>query len=106
MLGHRVLLKVQLTRVLCPHCGARLQRVSWLEPHARMTRRLAQAAAASCARLPVAHVAELFALHWSTCESWISDACRSCCKPGCRPQAPRAWLWTSSRCSKGTAMPA
>ena len=66
MLGHRVLLKVQLTRVLCPHCGARLQRVSWLDPHARMTRRLAQAAAASCARLPVAHVAELFGLHWST----------------------------------------
>lgn len=66
MLGYAVTLEVQLCRVACPDCGQRVQYVPWLARYARLTERLAQAAAACCARLPTAHVAELFGLHWST----------------------------------------
>jgi|SRR5690554_3416852 len=66
MLGTPVLLEVTLRRVACPDCGSRMEAVSWLDRHARLTRRLAEAASALCARMATAHVAELFDLHWST----------------------------------------
>lgn len=66
MLGHRVDLEVLIRRVACPNCGPRVQHIDWLAHYQRVTRRLAQAVASCCARLPVAHVAELFSLHWST----------------------------------------
>lgn len=66
MLGRVVLLHVTLRRVACPNCGTRMEAVPWLDRHARLTRRLADTASACCARLPTAHVAELFDLHWST----------------------------------------
>jgi transposase len=43
-----------------------MEAVPWLDRHARLTRRLADAVSTCCARLPTAHVAELFDLHWST----------------------------------------
>ena len=66
MLGRPVLLQVTLRRVVCPACGTRMEAVSWLDRHARVTRRLADTVWALCARLPTAHVAALFGLHWST----------------------------------------
>ena len=66
ILGHPVILDLILYRLECPDCGHCLQQVSWLDKHARLTQRLAQAAAECCARLPVAHVADMFGLHWST----------------------------------------
>ena len=66
MLGQPVHLSVTLRRVACPTCGHRREWVSWLERHARFTQRLAQTVAHWCTRLPIAHVAELFGLHWST----------------------------------------
>ena len=66
MLGYRVTLDVPLQRLACDNCGHCMQFVSWLDRHSRLTRRLADAAAALCARMTVAHVAELFGLHWST----------------------------------------
>lgn len=66
ILGHQVDLEVLTQRVACPACGPRLQHIDWLARYQRVTQRLAQAVAALCARLPVAHVAELFDLHWST----------------------------------------
>lgn len=66
ILGHPVILDLLLYRLDCPGCGRCLQRVPWLDRHARMTRRLAQAAAECCSRMPVAHVAEMFGLHWDT----------------------------------------
>ena len=66
MVGLRVTLDVHLQRLACPTCGHCQQFVSWLDPHSRLTRRLAEATAALCARMTVAHVAELFDLHWST----------------------------------------
>ena len=66
MLGRTVWLRVQLRRVCCGRCGTGMQQVAWLDRHARMTRRLAQAVAYWCAQLPVKHVAAMFDLHWST----------------------------------------
>jgi transposase len=69
MLGKAVMLQVTLRRVACPDCGTRMEAVSWLDRHARLTRRLADTVSTLCARLPTAHVAELFGLHWSTVRS-------------------------------------
>lgn len=66
MLGYPVDLDVLTRRLACPDCGPRPQRIDWLERYQRITLRLAQAVALGCAKLPVAHVAELFDLHWST----------------------------------------
>lgn len=59
-------LSVPRRRVLCPTCGPRLERLSWLDRHARMTRRLADSVARLCRVLPVKQVAAFFGLHWST----------------------------------------
>lgn len=66
MVGRKVWLQVHLRRVCCVQCGTGMQQVSWLDRHARMTRRLAQAVAQWCTKLPVKHVAAMFELHWST----------------------------------------
>lgn len=66
ILGCVTILNLMVYRLDCPDCGRCLQHVPWLDRHARLTQRLAQAAAECCARLPVAHVAELFKLHWGT----------------------------------------
>ena len=63
MLGKAVLLHVTLRRVACPDCDTRVESVSWLDRHPRLTRCLADTDAT---RLPTAHVAELFGLHWDT----------------------------------------
>ena len=66
MLGLPVILDLTLYRLDCTRCGRHLQSVPWLDRHARLTQRLAQAASECCTRMPVAHVAEMFGLHWST----------------------------------------
>jgi transposase len=40
--------------------------LDWLEPYARVTRRLAESVARMCQVLPIKHVAEYFALSWDT----------------------------------------
>lgn len=66
MLGDPVWLLVPLRRIRCASCGARVERVSWLDRHARMTRRLADFVALWCEKLAVAHVCKLSGLHWET----------------------------------------
>lgn len=66
MLGEPVWLKVRLRRVRCSECGARAERVQWLDRHARITRRLADFVGLWCEKLPVAHVCKLSGLHWET----------------------------------------
>jgi hypothetical protein len=39
---HAVELEVPRLRVACPHCGPKLELLAWLEPYARVTRRLAE----------------------------------------------------------------
>lgn len=64
--GGLALLHVRLRRLSCSRCGQRVERISWLQRRARLTRRLADAVALWCARLPTRHVAEMFGLHWSS----------------------------------------
>src|ERR687888_512835 len=54
--GYAVRLEVGLPRLQCLNCGRRCtQRVSWLERHARVTRRLAEFVAHWSEKLPIAH---------------------------------------------------
>ncbi len=62
-------LLVHRCRVRCRHCGPKLERLCWLEPYQRVTRRLALSVARMCRILPVKHVAEYFDLHWETVKS-------------------------------------
>lgn len=66
ILGRPVVLQVRLRRLSCFRCGQRMEWISWLQRHARLTQRLADAVALCCARLPTRHVAEMFGLHWGT----------------------------------------
>ena len=59
-------LSVPRRRVACRVCGPRLERLSWLDRYARVTRRLAASVVRLCRVLPVKHVAAFFGLHWST----------------------------------------
>lgn len=63
---HRVELSVPRIRVACPQCGPKLERLAWLEPYARVTRRLADSVARLCQVASILHVARFFHLHWST----------------------------------------
>jgi transposase len=59
-------LRVQRCRVACPRCGPKLERLSWLDRYARVTRRLAGSVVRMCQVLPVKHVASFYALAWDT----------------------------------------
>jgi transposase len=43
-----------------------LEALSWLEPHARVTKRLAENVARLCKAMPIKRVAEFYDLHWDT----------------------------------------
>lgn len=53
-------------RVLCSHCGPKLERLEWLEPYARVTSRLALSVARMCKVTSVRHVAAYYGLDWDT----------------------------------------
>lgn len=57
-------LLVHRRRVLCPRCGPKLEKLSWLDRYSRVTRRLAENVARLCALLPIKHVAEFYGLGW------------------------------------------
>lgn len=59
-------LRVWRCRLACPRCGPKLEALEWLEPYARVTKRLAASVARLCRVLPIKHVAEHFGLHWHT----------------------------------------
>ena len=62
-------LLVARRRLDCPRCGPRLERLSWLERYARVTRRLADSVTRLCKVLPIKHVAEFFHLGWDAVKS-------------------------------------
>lgn len=63
----RTYLRVLTYRVWCERCGGpKRMRVRWLEPHQRVTRRLAEAVGRLCMVLPVKQVADFYGLHWHT----------------------------------------
>lgn len=66
LFGADTVLVVSRARVACPRCGPRLEALEWLEPHARVTNRLAENVARMCKVMPIKRVAEYFGLHWGT----------------------------------------
>lgn len=66
---HPVELRVPRLRLACPHCGPRLEHLDWLEPHARVTRRLAQSVACFCTVASVRHAARWHGLDWKTAKA-------------------------------------
>lgn len=62
----RTVLLVHRCRVECPSCGVRIERLSWLDAHARVTKRLAESVAMLCAKMSVKHVAGFYDLDWKT----------------------------------------
>lgn len=54
----------QRFRVDCPDCGRRVERLSWLAKHGRVTRRLAESVARLCKVASVKDVAEFHGLSW------------------------------------------
>lgn len=63
---HAVELIVPRVRVECPRCGPKLERLAWLDPYARVTRRLADSVSRLCQVASILHVARFFALDWKT----------------------------------------
>lgn len=59
-------LLVHLRRVRCPQCGPRMEYISWLEPYARITKRLAESIARLCDLLPIKQAAEFYGVAWHT----------------------------------------
>jgi transposase len=59
-------LVVPRLRLACAVCGPRLERLSWLEPYARVTSRLASSVARLCKLMALLHVARYYGLSWTT----------------------------------------
>ncbi|NLG29194.1 MAG: ISL3 family transposase [Chloroflexi bacterium] len=59
-------LEVERLRLACPRCCPKLERLDWLEAHARVTRRLARSVARLCSVTSVSQAARWFGLHWKT----------------------------------------
>lgn len=55
---------VQRCRVACPRCGPKVEQLSWLSKHARVTQRFAENVARLCRHLSVKHVADFYRLGW------------------------------------------
>ena len=53
-------------RLACATCGPRLEHLNWLDPHARVTRRLAENVARLCTVASILHAARWFGLNWKT----------------------------------------
>lgn len=60
----RTRLLVHRCRLDCPRCGPKIERLDWLDRHARVTARLARSVAQMCRVLSVKHTAEHFGLKW------------------------------------------
>lgn len=62
-------LRVPRLRLACPRCGPRLEQLDWLEPHARVTQRLARSVARFCTVASVRHAARWHGLDWKTAKA-------------------------------------
>ena len=62
-------LHVPRLRLACPDCGPRLEALDWLDPHCRVTRRLADSVARLCAVTSVLHAARWHGINWKTAKA-------------------------------------
>lgn len=53
-------------RVVCRHCGPRLEQLSWLDAYSRVTSRLAASVTRLCQVMAIRHVARFYGLAWGT----------------------------------------
>ncbi len=67
LLDQRVVLQLPVRRVDCLSCGRVTERIDWLLPAARLTRRLQVWLEGLLQLLPISHVSRLTGLHWHTC---------------------------------------
>lgn len=63
---HRTVIVFPRVRLACPHCGPRVELLRWLDPYARVTRRLGESVAKLCKVASVLHVARHYDLNWKT----------------------------------------
>ncbi len=66
ILGAKTWLFVKRRRVLCERCGPKLERLSWLDRHQRVTKRFAESIVRLCEVLAISQVALYFDLGWET----------------------------------------
>ena len=66
LFDQRVLLQLPVRRVDCLNCGRVTERIDWLEPASRLTRRLRVWLESLLRLLPISHVSRLTGLHWHT----------------------------------------
>ena len=66
LLGHPLVIVYAPSRVICPKCGVKRERLPWAIPRARVTRPLARAVARLTRKLSWTDVAEEFGLDWKT----------------------------------------
>ncbi|HGS5214329.1 TPA: transposase family protein, partial [Vibrio parahaemolyticus] len=66
LLGAPVELSVQTRRIKCSLCGIKTERLSWLEPYARITNRLRSYIEQLLPLLPIKHIAQVTGVHWHT----------------------------------------
>ena len=64
--GEFVEIRLPRLRLACPRCGPRIEALSWLDRHGRITQRLAQSVARLCTVMSIRHVASYFGLDWKT----------------------------------------
>lgn len=62
-------LELERLRLACPGCGPRLERLDWLDPHARVTRRLADSVSPLCAAPSVQQAARWHGIDWKTAKA-------------------------------------
>ncbi|WP_165673867.1 helix-turn-helix domain-containing protein, partial [Metapseudomonas otitidis] len=66
LLDQRVQLQLPVRRVDCLRCGRVTERIDWLAPASRLTRRLRVWLEGLLQLLPISHVSRLTGLHWHT----------------------------------------
>ncbi|MEZ8680760.1 ISL3 family transposase [Vibrio splendidus] len=66
LLGIPVELSVQTRRIKCRDCGIKTESLSWLEPYARITKRLKNYIEQLLPLLPIKHISQLTSVHWHT----------------------------------------
>ncbi len=69
ILDQRVLLLLPVRRVDCLNCGRRTEKIAWLFPRSRLTRRMVAWVEALLVLLPISHISRLTGLHWHTIKS-------------------------------------
>lgn len=62
----RVLLQVPVRRLDCLNCDCVTERIDWLAPASRLTRRLQAQVEGLLQLLPINHINRLTGLHWHT----------------------------------------